>query len=165
MTLQEKIAENGHIKHLILFFTLAIFASAFVACGSNESTPNPTPTPAEPTDFPAGFPTPDPDELAACLADGGRWEVLGFSGPGCNLPTTDGGRICTDSKECESGCLGDPDLVMITDRFGPPIPDHVSVDKLNAKSEENSGICSPWQGVFGCQVWVEEGRYVAICVD
>ena len=165
MTLQEKIAGNGHIKHLMLLITLAIIAAAIVACGSNESTPKPTPTAAEPTDFPAGFPTPDPDELAACLADGGRWEVLGFSGPGCNYPTTDGGKSCRDSEECESACLGDPDLVMITDRHGPPLPDHARVDELNTINEENIGLCSSWQENFGCQVWLEKGRYVTICVD
>jgi hypothetical protein len=91
--------------------------------------------------------------------------ILGFNGQGFNLPTSVGGEACRDSKECQSGCIGAPDLVMITDHFGPPIPDHARVDKLNVKSEENTGICMPWQGVFGCQVWVEEGRYVAICVD
>ena len=149
MTLQEKIAGKSHVKYLILFITLAMFAAAIVACGSNESTPKPTPTAAEPTDFPAGFPTPDPDELAACLADGGRWEVLGFSGPGCNYPTTDGGKSCRDSDECESACLGDPDLA----------------DELNSQNEENTGFCSPWQQNFGCQGWLEKGRYVTICVD
>jgi hypothetical protein len=42
---------------------------------------------AEATDFPSGFPTPDVEKYGTCLAEGGRWEVLGFSGPGCNLPT------------------------------------------------------------------------------
>jgi len=165
MTLQEKIAENGHIKHLILFITLAMFATAIVACGSNESIPNPTPTLAEPIDFPAGFPTPDPEILADCLANGGRWEVLGFSGPGCNLPTSDGGEACQDSEECESGCLGDPDLVMSEDEFGNLILNQELAEKLNAANEVNLGICSPWKGNFGCQMWVENGRYVAICVD
>ena len=119
----------------------------------------------EPTDFPPGFPTPHPEELAACLADGGRWEVLGFSGPGCNLPTEDGGQPCSDISECESACLGDPDQVMRGNSSGQPIPDHDALAELNAQEGDVVGACSPWVENFGCQVWVEEGRYVVICVD
>ena len=163
-----QIAEFRTSKVLILFLVAAGLCTVFAACQPNQAATTdipPTSTMPEPTDFPAGFPTPDPDEFAACVDEGGRWEVLGFSGPGCNLPSSDGGKSCLDSEECESGCLGDPNLVMITDRFGPPIPDHARVDELNAKNEENVGFCSSWQGNFGCQVWVEKGRYVAICVD
>lgn len=104
---------------------------------------------AIPTDFPPDFPTPDAEEYSDCLASGGRWEVLGFSGPGCNLPTSDGGQACQDSEDCESVCLADPKLVMTDDDPG----------------EEQAGFCSPWKENFGCQVWVEEGRFVEICVD
>jgi hypothetical protein len=155
-------------KYTALLMIVVVFSGITAACQPSQITPDPimpSPTKAEPTDFPAGFPTPDPEDLAACMADGGRWEVLGFSGPGCNLPTTDGGVPCKDSEECESGCLGDPDLVMITDRYGPPLPDHARMDELNTNNEENVGLCSGWQENYGCQVWVEKGRYVAICVD
>jgi hypothetical protein len=120
---------------------------------------------AEPTDFPPGFPTPDPDEFAACLADGGRWEVLGFSGPGCNLPTEDGGKPCTGSEECESGCLGDPNEVMSVDGSGQPFPEPDRLAELNTQVGDRVGMCSPWVENFGCRVWVEKGHYVAICVD
>jgi hypothetical protein len=99
------------------------------------------------------------------LAEGGRWDILGFSGQGCNLPTSDGGEPCQDSEDCESGCLGNPDLVMRKDGYGQLIPDHGRMDELNAKNVENVGICSPWKDNFGCRVWLENGRYVAICVD
>jgi hypothetical protein len=104
---------------------------------------------AIPTDFPPDFPTPDAEEYSDCLISGGRWEVLGFSGPGCNLPTSDGGQACQDSDDCESVCLADPKLVMTDDDPG----------------KEQVGFCSPWKENFGCQVWVEEGRFVEICVD
>jgi hypothetical protein len=152
----------------LVIFLAAGLSILLAACQPSQpaGTQNaPTPTTAEPTDFPAGFPTPDPDEFTACMEAGGRWEVLGFSGPGCNLPTSDGGKPCLDSKECESGCLGDPELVMITDRYGPPIINHQRMDELNENNDENTGLCSAWQQNFGCQVWVEKGQYAAICVD
>ena len=152
-----------------LVILLAAGMSAILAaCQASQFTETQivhTPTLPEPTDFPAGFPTPDADEFAACVQAGGRWDVLGFSGPGCNLPTSDGGKPCLDSAECESGCLGDPELVMLTDSFGSAIIDHQRIDELNKQNEENAGLCSAWQQNFGCQVWVEKGRYAAICVD
>ena len=40
-----------------------------------------------------------------CLDAGGRWEDWGGDGEqACNLPTSDAGRPCTDSRECESYC-------------------------------------------------------------
>jgi hypothetical protein len=165
MAPKRTIEDYGHNNLVIMVMVVVFVAGVLAACQSNQSTAAQTPTLAEPTDFPAGFPTPDPEDFAACMAEGGRWEVLGFSGPGCNLPSSDGGKACRDSEDCESGCLGDSNLVMITDRYGPPIPDHARMDELNEKYEENVGFCSPWQGNFGCQVWVEKGRYVTICVD
>lgn len=163
MLLQKMVADFGHTKFLILFMILVLFASVTATCQPNQITP--TEVLVEPTDFPAGFPIPDPEIYAACLADGGRWDVLRFSGPGCNLPASDGGKACEDSEDCESGCLGDPDLVMRKDGYGQLIPDHQRMDELNAKNVENVGLCSPWKGNFGCRVWLEKGRYVAICVD
>ena len=163
MGLQKMVADYGHAKYVILIVVMVTFASVTAACQPNQTTL--TEELNEPTLFPAGFPTPDPGIYAACLADAGRWEVLGFSGPGCNLPTSDGGKTCQDSEDCESGCLGDPDLVMRKAGYGQLIPDHERMDELNAKNVENMGLCSPWKGNFGCRVWLEKGRYVAICVD
>ncbi len=40
-----------------------------------------------------------------CLDAGGRWEDWGDVGQeACNLPTSDAGRPCSDSQECESYC-------------------------------------------------------------
>jgi hypothetical protein len=168
MYLRKKVPRKYRANMGLAILLAAVGSMLLDACKPNQSTGTPiapTATISEPTDFPAGFPTPDPDEFEACMQAGGRWEVLGFSGPGCNLPTSDGGKPCLDSKECESGCLGDPELVMITDRYGPPIINHQLMDELNEQNEENPGLCSAWQQNFGCQVWVENGKYAAICVD
>ena len=153
----------GKLSKLLL--VILIVSSITAACQAFQTTLTPITISPEPTDFPADFPTPDAGILAECLSEGGRWEILGFSGPGCNLPTSDGGKACRDFRECESACLGDPNLVMIESQFGNPVPDHDRVDELNKNNEENTGFCSAWQDNFGCQVWVENGRYVVICVD
>ena len=53
----------------------------------------------------AGAP-PAPTTREACLAAGGAWDGVSGRGHvhGCNLPTSDGGKACTDSKECEGLC-------------------------------------------------------------
>lgn len=86
------------------------------------------------------------DREAECLAQGGRWEVLGFSGPGCNLPSSDGGKSCTDSKDCEGLCLADK-------------------DEIDAQGDELTGVCSQWQSHFGCYMILEKRRDVEICID
>jgi hypothetical protein len=85
-------------------------------------------------------------QAAQCLRQGGRWEVLGFSGPGCNLPTSDDGKPCSDSQECEGLCLADK-------------------EEINANGVDLPGVCSAWQSTFGCQVVVENGKVVEICID
>jgi hypothetical protein len=85
-------------------------------------------------------------QAAQCLRQGGRWEVLGFSGPGCNLPTSDGGKPCSDSRECEGLCLADH-------------------EEINANGVDLPGSCSDWQSTFGCQEVIENGKVVEICID
>ena len=100
----------------ILVLTMILSMGFIAACQTS------LPKEAGPTQFPPGFPTPDQDALTACLEAGRRWEVLGFSGPGNNLPTSDAGEPCTESDDCESGCFGDPALVMVEDEFGNLLP-------------------------------------------
>lgn len=47
-----------------------------------------------------------PTDKDSCEAKGGKWEQVDnpSSMPACNLPTTDSGKICTDSSQCESYC-------------------------------------------------------------
>ena len=105
------------------------------------------------------------DQAAQCLRQGGRWEVLGFSGPGCNLPTSDNGKPCSDNRECEGLCLADKAEIMADNGQGILVPDAYLIEKMNAKGVELQGVCSGWQSTFGCQVVVENGKYVEICVD
>lgn len=55
-----------------------------------------------------------PQTAAECGARGGNWTTLGLSYPGkpkvCDLKTTDSGRVCSDSSECQGSCLA-PDSV------------------------------------------------------
>jgi hypothetical protein len=110
-------------------------------------------------------PTERIDEEAECLEQGGRWEVLGFSGPGCNLPSSDGGKACTDISECEGLCLADNDEIMVDNGQGILVPDPKRIDEINAQGEELEGVCSMWQSDFGCHVVVEKGKFVVICID
>lgn len=117
------------------------------------------------SEFPPGFPTPDPEKVQDCQNQGGRWEVLGFSGPGCNLPTEDGGKTCSDWSDCESLCLADDDTLYNEDETGFLQPDHEIIEQRNAENDQLSGICSAWQSNFGCHVVLENGKYVVICID
>lgn len=49
---------------------------------------------------------PKPTTRDACIAAGGDWDDLSGRGhiTGCNLPTSDGGKACTDSGQCEGVC-------------------------------------------------------------
>ena len=53
----------------------------------------------------------DPLTEEDCLASGGKWGVVYYGGPEiCNLPTSDGGKECTDSSQCESWCEAKEDV-------------------------------------------------------
>lgn len=45
-----------------------------------------------------------PKTAAACAARGGEMQSVTFSSKGCVFPTTDAGRTCRDSDECEGSC-------------------------------------------------------------
>jgi len=51
-------------------------------------------------------PGPVPGTRAECGAAGGQWDDVQGRGHvnGCNPPTGDGGRACTDSDQCEGAC-------------------------------------------------------------
>jgi hypothetical protein len=91
------------------------------AAASDTSGPSSTDSSSE---FPPGFPTPEPEKVQDCRNQGGQWEVLGFSGPGCNLPTEDGGKTCSDWADCESLCLADDNTLYNEDSTGFLQPDH-----------------------------------------
>ena len=53
------------------------------------------------TGMPVATTTVDED---ACEVQGGTWA---FAVGRCDLPTVDGGLLCTDSSQCESTCVAD----------------------------------------------------------
>lgn len=81
-------------------------------------------------------------KIKACEKQGGRWEYfLGRSRGFCNLPTSDGGKECFDSEECDGRCI-------------------------TYDSNGSNGICSRWKFTRGCHTYFEDGSAgTAVCVD
>lgn len=90
-----------------------------------------------------------PSTEEECLDKGGEWG--GFAGGrghirGCNLPTSDAGKSCDHSDQCEGACLDQPD--------GKP-------------------TCSDYRQVRGCGIRVRkpadmfelDGELQIMCVD
>lgn len=104
--------------------------------------------PAERTD--AVVPTGGPDRASVtnesdCLRVGGQWTQLGRAPvPQCLRQTSDSGKACTDSEQCEGQCLA---------------PEG-SVDGTQV-----GGQCSVDTNPFGCQQRVRGGMASTICVD
>jgi hypothetical protein len=42
---------------------------------------------------------------SACVAQGGKVELVLIGAESCVRPTTDGGRPCSDSAECQGACI------------------------------------------------------------
>lgn len=141
-------------------FALALLAGATYWI-ANQSVPTlvaRTPTPmvaTTPTARPAKTLAPIPSDRATCEALGGRWARIGLApGESCNLPTSDAGKICADSSECESLCLAD---------LSRADQDRVARTKTPLAA---SGKCAPWRVVVGCIAVVENGMVKTIlCID
>ena len=88
-----------------------------------------------------------------CEAKGGQWGRIGLSPVlRCNLPTSDAGKECSDSDECEGVCM----VELSTD------------DGARAKRGEiiyANGKCSAWEITVGCHALVQDGIVVLICID
>lgn len=83
---------------------------------------------------------------AECKAKGGYFGKLGIGShpPECNLPTSDKGRRCTSSSQCEGYCLA----------IGTP-----------KEGDTARGLCSDRQKLFTCRIYVEGGLARHVCVD
>lgn len=80
-----------------------------------------------------------------CLREGGQWTQLGRAAvKQCLRQTTDAGKACTDSEQCQGQCMA---------------PEG-SVDGTQA-----GGSCSVDTNPFGCQQRVRAGMASTICVD
>jgi len=82
---------------------------------------------------------------AECAAVGGQWTQLGRAPvKQCLRQTTDAGKACTDSEQCEGQCIA---------------PEG-SVDGTVV-----AGSCSVDTNPFGCQQRLRDGVASTICVD
>jgi len=93
--------------------------------------------------FPSGLPTTE----ESCKAVGGNWSTLGMYGEKtgekvCNPPTTDGGKVCYDKKDCQGVCL----------------VNHYDVGL-------GRGRCSDHLIVWGCYSWLSNHKVHQICID
>lgn len=80
-----------------------------------------------------------------CMREGGQWTQLGRAPvKQCLRQTTDAGKACTDSEQCEGQCMA---------------PEG-SVD-----GSQVGGSCSVDTNPFGCQQRVRGGMASTICVD
>ncbi|PEQ11553.1 hypothetical protein B2G71_16765 [Novosphingobium sp. PC22D] len=86
-----------------------------------------------------------PEKRAACEASGGTVERRGMVGAEtCVHAYADGGKICTDSAQCEGKCVGSP----------------------GAADQRAAGSCQKDDKLFGCYAEIVGGRPAyAICVD
>ena len=94
-----------------------------------------------------------PQDQESCEAKGGVWKKIGISPKEeCNLPTTDSGKICDGSHQCEGVCLAD-----------------LSKDDLQAgmrgKIFKTNGKCSAWIKNFGCRAYVYRSWASVVCAD
>jgi hypothetical protein len=164
------------MKSKIPFILIIVFLFPFIVVGCNHSPSTSTtniielesqeiPLNSSPTsEFLPRIPTPDPKVYEECRNKGGRWDILGFSGPGCNLPTTDAGQVCRDSEECEGVCFTDQEGIMKETEAGL-FPDSEAIQVLNAQEEEIVGFCSEWKFNYGLLILVENGEVQVVSVD
>ena len=87
----------------------------------------------------------EPGTESACTAVDGRWRQDPFGHYFCQTPTTDGGRACTGSEQCQAACLAPADL------------------KPGAK--KIVGACSYDTAQFGNVIYVEGGKLKYINVE
>lgn len=83
-----------------------------------------------------------PENKEGCEAKSGKWGKIGFdSKKQCNLPTSDGGKECLNSKECEGNCIAE-------------------------SPKDKNGKCTFWKITVGCFYPVEKGIVKDIlCTD
>ncbi|MDE3090102.1 MAG: hypothetical protein KGJ80_12035 [Chloroflexota bacterium] len=138
----------------ICFFGISAGAGAYFHF---IATPSSTPRNAATT--PTARPTKSlvdlPKDKATCEAQGGKWGRIGLAPTeSCNLPTSDGGQVCSDSSECEGLCIAD---------LSPADRDRLIRNKVTI---ETKGRCARWRITVGCIPLVAEGKVKAIlCLD
>lgn len=83
-----------------------------------------------------------PETREECLKKKGKWGKIGLSeSEKCNLKTSDSGKACNDSSQCEGSCIG---------------------EDISSKA----GTCSGWRITVGCYYFVSKGKVDGrICAD
>lgn len=94
-----------------------------------------------------------PQDKDSCEAKGGIWKKIGIRPmEECNLPTTDGGKVCWGSNVCEGVCLAE--LTREDIQKG-----------MKGKMFRTTGKCSEWVKTVGCRAYVYQGWASVICAD
>lgn len=93
-----------------------------------------------------------------CLAKNGKWKAVGiYPNPICNIPTTDGGKECASSNDCEGSCLA----VDLTEDQKSSLMRGPEGIGMKVKGE-----CTKWMRNFGCIGFVEDGKVDKfLCLD
>jgi len=83
-----------------------------------------------------------PTTKEGCIEKGGYWGTIGPDPEeGCNLPTRDANKVCTDGPQCESNsCIGEDE-------------------------DSTSGKCAGAMIVVGCNLEFFDGKASLICRD
>jgi hypothetical protein len=94
------------------------------------------------------------DDPIGCNEAGGQWGPRGLTGtPGCSVPLSDAGKICSDKTDCIGDCVASID----GDRYS-------GVQVKDIKPAR--GQCQAESALFGCFIEFRNGkRQPAICVD
>ena len=85
-----------------------------------------------------------PKTESDCVKSGGEWAKDFFGGYYCFLRTTDGGKRCTGSEQCQWVCLGPDDAV---------------------RGAKVVGACSETNSQLGHVVFVEDGKAIVENVE
>jgi len=94
-----------------------------------------------------------PKDEISCASASGVWKKIGIRlREECNLPTTDGGKICESSNVCESVCLAE-------------LTDEQRREGMKGKLFKTQGKCADWVKVVGCKAYVNLGWASVVCAD
>ncbi|WP_143526018.1 hypothetical protein [Rhodanobacter sp. C05] len=85
-----------------------------------------------------------PQTEVECKAHGGNWGALGLFSVGCNVKTTDSGKICSNSNDCQGVCLAPAG---------------------SGNGDKAKGTCSAYTADFGRTSRVEHGKAVWLNVE
>lgn len=86
-----------------------------------------------------------PRNEQACTKAGGHWGPMGlFQNVGCDIKTSDAGKACSDSSQCQATCLG---------------------PNGSLAGERVTGVCSAYVANFGNVTTVENGKAILLNVE